>query len=223
MLSLDDVVFNTLCWDNTPSEQVQAHQKVLANFGIQVKYSFENSPHGDWMDRVMWSSEAAFVGFFDADCVPLSREKILECLQFVSENDSFIGIAQASNHIRPSSHIYAAPAFFIISRSCWERLQKPSFRENFRSDVGQELSRTAEFFGVSYKCLYPDCYEKEPVGGVWPLGNYGFYGIGTVFDGAVYHLYQGRLRSNLDLFLTRCSQIVQNTFDTVGFVQSRHF
>ena len=93
---------------------------------------------------------------------------------------------------------------------------KPSFVENSRSDVAQEVSYVAEDMMVPYKSLYPTHFEREPVEGVWRLGNYGYYGIGTVFANSVYHLFQGRYQQNADLYKIRCQQIVDGTFTTEG-------
>ena len=79
--------------------------------------------------------------------------------------------------------------------------------------MAEEVSYIAEDFGVRYRCLYPSTFEREPVEGVWPLGNYGYYGVGTTFDNTVYHLYQGRMGNNIQLFVDRCKEIVDGTFD----------
>lgn len=217
------VELSTLYWDNTPHEQMRAHRAVMAHFGVDVTYYEENTPHGQWLDRVTAASTADVIGFFDSDCVPLSAERVQACIDYVVKHDTFCGIAQVANHILPRTHIYAAPAFFLITRRCWERLGRPSFVHNARSDVGEEITRAGEILGQRYRCLYPDSFEREPREGLWPLGNYGYYGIGTVFDQTVYHLYQGRFGSNLQLFIQRCDEIVAGTFSNAGHRSARLF
>jgi hypothetical protein len=213
---------NTLYWDNTPDSQIQAHKDVTEHFSLNVNYYPENSPHGRWMDRVCSSSQSDVIGFLDSDCVPLSIEAVLEAVKYVRANDSFLGVAQASNHIHPKSHVYAAPAFFFITKSCWQRLET-SFSETHRSDVGEELTYKAETIGKRYRCLYPSTFEREPVEGVWPLGNFGYYGVGTVFGEHCYHLYQGRMGNNVELFVNRCQEIIDGTFDNRFHTNSQTF
>lgn len=215
------VEFNTLYWDNTPKEQIDAHRSVTEHFEIPVNYYEENAPHGKWMDRVMRNSTSDLIVFFDSDCVPIDEENMMECIRYVQKTKTFLGIAQASNHIPPKSHVYAAPAFYIIAKECWENLGRPSFTESRRGDVAEEVSYIAEEYGVRYRCLYPSTFEREPVEGIWPLGNYGYYGVGTTFDNTVYHLYQGRMGNNIQLFVERCKEIVDGTFDNRFHISSK--
>lgn len=214
------VEFNALYWTNTPSEQIEAHQQVTNHLDIPVNYHGENILHGLWMDRVCSQSQSDIIGFFDSDCVPINKEAVLNCIRYVQRTKTFLGITQASNHIPPKSHIYAAPAFYLIHKECWEQLQT-SFAESRRGDVAEEVTYAAEARGIRYRCLYPTTFEREPVEGVWPLGNYGYYGIGTTFENTVYHLYQGRMGNNLQLFIDRCKEIVEGTFDNSSHIPAK--
>lgn len=208
----------TLAWDNYDPQLLQAHRKVMQHLQIPVCYHLKTMPHGAWIDSVMETAQTEVVGFLDSDCVPLNREIVLEAAQWAFDHRSFIGIAQCSNHIPPRSHIFAAPAFFFISRAAWIDLGKPSFAENPRSDVAQEVSYRAEEAGLRYRTLYPSRFELKPRNEeYWHLSNHGIYGIGTVYRGGVYHLYQGRHREHTALFIQRCEQIVNGTFSTAGF------
>lgn len=209
--------FHTLHWDNIPEDFVNAHKSVMEHFEIPVAYYNLNADHGSWMNTVMQNTNEEVIGFFDIDCVPLSKEKIEEIIEFARINDTFVGCVQTSNHIPPFIHTFAAPSFFVITKSCWEKLGMPSFKQALRWDVGEKVSYVAEDHWKRYRCLYPDCYEREPVEGIWRLHNYGLYGIGTVFENTVYHLYQGRIPANRDLFIQRCNEIVNGTFSTEGF------
>ena len=215
------VEFNTLYWDNTPIDQVNAHKRVTEHFELPVNYYPENTRHGEWMDRVMRQSKSDIVVFFDSDCVPISKDAMMECIKYVQKTKTFLGVAQASNHIPPKSHVYAAPAFYVIAKECWEHLGAPSFLETRRGDVAEEVSYAAERMGVRYRCLYPDTFEREPVEGIWPLGNFGYYGVGTTFNNTVYHLYQGRMGTNIQLFVERCEEIIQGTFDNRFHINSQ--
>lgn len=214
------VEINTLYWDNG-SYLIESHKKVTEFLNLPVNYHNLNGVrHGEWMDYVLENSDSDIVGFFDNDCVPLNRNIVVYAVNYVATTKSFIGAAQCTNHIPPYSHIFAAPCFFFICRDTWIKLGKPSFLENSRADVGEEVSYVAEQHKLNYKALYPSHFEREPVEGVWKMGNYGYFGIGTVFANSIYHLYQGRMGTNADLFAERCSQIVSGTFTTENMFNS---
>jgi hypothetical protein len=83
--------------------------------------------------------------------------------------------------------------------------------------VAENISYLAEKTGIRYRTLYPTYFERVPREGIWPLSSYGYYGIGTVFHNSVYHLFQSRMAENIELFVKRCDEVLQNTFSTQGF------
>ena len=224
LISFDDISFHSFHWDNFNPDILAAHKKVMQHFGIDVEYNQENIPHGEWLDRVVNQGTNKVIAIIEPDLIPLNSDIILQAARYVYENDAFLGCAQASNHIYPGSHIFASPAFFFITPNCYDKLSRPSFIEKRgRSDVAQELSYRAEELGIRYRTLYPTCFERKPSEGIWALGSYGFYGIGTVFADSVYHLFQSRLSQNVDLFVQRCDDVINNRFSTSGFISSTEF
>ena len=210
----------TLYWDNS-QYLIDSHKKVMDHFGLNITYHHVNGlRHGDWMDTVMNQSTADIVGFLDPDCVPLTREIVDYAISYVHHTKSMIGCAQSSNHIFPYNHIFAAPCFYFIDKNRWISLNRPSFLENKNSDVAENVSRVFEENKIPYKALYPSHFEREPIEGVWRLSNYGYFGIGTVFVNSIYHLYQGRYQQNIDLFNSRCEDIVNGKFSTDNFFNS---
>jgi hypothetical protein len=173
------------------------------------------------MDNVLANSTADVVGFLDIDCVPTNDTIVPYAARYAAESESFIGIAQASNHIPPKSHIFAAPAFFFIWRETWDRLGRPTFSETPHGDVAENVSYAAEMAGLRYRTLFPTHYTRTPAEGIWHLHTYGVYGIGTVFEGGVYHLYQGRYAHNVDLFVDTCREIRGGFFSTEGLKPCR--
>ena len=208
-----------LHWDNIDPRMMTAHKEVMEHFNIPVAYHAINMDHGQWMTEVVKLSTADVIGFIEPDCIPLSREKLSECFEYVITNNTFCGIAQASNHIEPKNHIYAAPGFFAITKTAYHNLGSPSFMCTMRGDTGEEVSWTAESLGYNYRVILPTHYEKPSKEGIWNLGPLGYYGIGTVFNDTVYHLYQGRYNDNVELFVKRCKEVIAGTFSTAGFKQ----
>lgn len=217
------VDFYSLHWNNIDERILENHKKIMKFFDIPMNYhNLDRVSHGHWMQWVVENSEADVVVFFEPDCIPLNK-KYLEYITYCYQYNTFIGIAQVSNHIPPKSHIYAGPGFYCISKNAFNTLKKPNFCETARSDVAEEVSYKAENIGLKYRALMPTYFEKEPEEGVWPLSNLGYYGIGTVYDNSVYHLFQSRYAQNIKMFINRCEQILNNTFTTEGMYNTTLF
>ena len=216
------VSINSLYYPNSNMEFVNAQKKVMEHFNIPVNYYEQSTRHGVWMDTVMDHTNADVVGFIDIDCIPLTKTAVSDLVKFVAKNKSIAGIVQASNHIPPFTHTFVAPSCFFIWRKLYEAL-RTTFCETHRSDVCEEVCYAAEMNGVRMKALYPTHFEKEPQEGVWRLNNYGLYGVGSVFAGQFYHLYQSRYEENVQLFIKRCDDVVKGKFSTKGMHESTNF
>lgn len=209
------ISYHTLHWDNVDTRILESHKKVFNHFDIEIEYTNMNINHGLWMTSVCRNTISDVYVFFEIDCVPLNKKVVDDCIKYAVENNSFIGSAQVSNHIYPKTHVYVAPCFLTLSRNCYYDLGMPSFHVTNRSDTAEELSYAAEQFGKRYKCLYPTKFDGIPKNdGVWRLSNYGYYGIGTLYENKIYHLFESRWGDHIDLFEKRCNQIIEGTFDT---------
>lgn len=217
------VEFHSFHWDNFSKEVLQAHQSVMKHFGIPIQYTQKNIPHGQWLNEVLSQATSDIIVIIEPDLIPLDKKIVIDAIEYARVNDSFIGCAQVSNHLGTASHIFASPAFFVITKSCYKKLGSPSFLENKRSDVAEELSYIAEEKGIRYRTLFPTMYEKAPKEGCWPLASYGFYGIGTIFDHKIYHLFQSRTAENITLFVERCNNVINGNLDTSHFIPSQTF
>ena len=214
-------MIHTLYWPNTDRIIVDNHKRVMNHFGIEVHYHEERIDHGEWMDKVLMTDPDDVVMFFDIDCIPNNRQIVDQTKAWVKENKSFMGISQVSNHIKPCSHIFAAPAFFCIHKEAWSKLLKPSFKALPWADVAEYVSYAAEMAGIRFKTLFPQYFYKRPENERWYLHSYGEYGIGTWFEGGIFHLYQGRMPQNQELFDKVCDTIVTGKQHFLKFEQSR--
>jgi hypothetical protein len=217
------VEFNSLHWDNVDKDMLAAHKRVMEFFNIPMNYhNLDGFNHGSWMEWVINKSVSDVIVFMEPDCIPLDK-KIFEYIKYANRNETFVGIAQVSNHIPPRSHIYAAPGFYAISKKAYEKLGRPPFSETLRSDTAEEICYVAEQRGMKYRALMPTYFEKPSSEGLWPLSNLGYYGIGTVFDNTIYHLYQSRMAENIEMFVKRCDEVINGRFNTTGFTPSTTF
>lgn len=202
---------------------LKAHKRVMTFANLPINYHNLNGVnHGQWMKAVVKEAKSDVVVFFEPDCIPLNTN-FHSYIKYAYKHQSFVGIAQVSNHIPPKSHIYAAPGFYCISKKAYQLLGEPSFTETFRSDTAEEISYLAEEKGLKYRALMPTYFYGEPSEGLWPLSNLGYYGIGTVFDNSIFHLYQSRMAQNIELFTKVCDQVIQGTFNTNDFIPATTF
>lgn len=210
------VEIHSLSWPGSDPRLSACQAKVFNHFHLPILQHRIQMDHGAWMDALLMKSKADVLLFVDNDCIPLYRDAVIEAVRFAYRRQSFLGLAQASNHINAGQHVFAAPAFLAIATEAWKRLGCPSCRANHRSDVAEELSWRAEDQGLIYRAWYPTHYSHSSQSGLWRLGNYGYFGIGTVFAQRIFHLYQGRLSENVDLFANVCDRVVASSFSTVG-------
>lgn len=217
------VEIHSLHWDNVDPDMLDAHKRVMHLANIPINYHHLNGfNHGRWMEAVIKQSQSDVVVFFEPDCIPLNVN-FYNYIKYAYRNNTFVGIAQVSNHIPPKSHIYAAPGFYCISKEAYRVLGEPSFTETRRSDTAEEISYLAEEKGLRYRALMPTYFYQEPEEGLWPLSNLGYYGIGTVFDDSIFHLYQSRMAQNIELFVSVCNQVIDGSFSTINFTKSTTF
>jgi hypothetical protein len=103
-----------------------------------------------------------------------------------------------------------------ISKSLFEKMEKPSFGYSNRGDVGEELTYIAEKMNIPIEYCMPSKYEALPLdtGKPWPLAdNMPEYGIGTTFINQYgkemfYHLFQSRFGKFNDLFFVKCAELL---------------
>lgn len=209
---------HTLAWTSVDPRVIESHKKVMAHFNLPVQYTVEDIPHGLWMDHILENAPEQVVGFIEIDCVPTNPNIVNICAIYAGKAKSFIGPAQAANHLHNNRHIYAAPCFHFMDRETWARIGK-SYSETDISDVGQMISMEADRLNIPYRTLYPTHFTRPAIDGYWALGNYGVYGVGTFFMGGIFHLFQGRLNTNVELFQKVCDSIVNGTFSTDGMIE----
>jgi hypothetical protein len=211
---------HSLHWPSANSVVIENHSKVFKNFGLSVNYCHEEIPHGYWMTDILNKSTTDLVLFVDSDCVPLFKDTVFKVVSLAARLRSFVGPAQATNCIPNRYHVYAAPSFLAIWRQAWVDLGKPALTESNNADVGQSLSIAAERSNLPYVALYPVGFESTPIDGVWRLGNYGYFGIGTYYRLGIYHLFQGRLSENVIRFVSTCERSIAGSPFVVDLISS---
>jgi hypothetical protein len=204
-----------LRWTNNNPRVMEHHKKVFDHFDLPVTYTEANIHHGDWINAVLNQGDSDIFVFVDSDCVPLNREAVTEAIEYCA-NGYLVGNAQVTNCIKAKHDLFCAPSFLVVNKQYYESIGKPSAKNDDRNDVAQALTRAAVEREKRIKMYFPTSFQSIPVGGIWRLSSYGYYGIGTVYDNKMYHLYQTRLSKNVDLFVDTCSRILEGNVESIN-------
>jgi hypothetical protein len=202
----------SLSWDNLDPQLLECQKLAINALGYSVnQHRIHGFGHGAWMEWVMRQfQELDVFVFIDADAVPLHKSAIDRAILAALEGKVF-GCAQSANHIESRrGHVYAGPFFMAVSRRTWEKLGCPSLSHAADRDVGQGLTLAAEAQGCEVSLWYPSSVEMPK----WPLGNTGMeFGIGTVYNNSVYHLFESRSGKYQDRFAAVCELVMQHARD----------
>lgn len=213
---MTSISLNCLYWNNNRQVQ-EIHKSVMDHFGIPVNYyNLDGMNHWQWIEEVLKSDPSDIIGFIDVDCVPTNEHIVNKSIEYVTKNNTFIGLAQSANHINNGIRISAVPTFYFISKEFWTAIGSPTYSPTSLGDIGEYVCYLAEKFGYNYKALYPLRYEENSHEGEWKLGNYGKFGIGTYYSGGIYHLFQSRFSKYDQIFKKRCHEIIQGNFNPMN-------
>ena len=208
------IVVNTLYWKNNNPEIKEKHAQVMNKFDIPVNYTIENIHHGMWIDNILNSIDSDVYVFFDGDCIPLNREAFDEAVNHAIKG-YLVGNAHVTNCIKAKHDLFCGAAFLVINKDYYQKIKKPSAVNNQRSDIAQEFTRQAVDLELRLKMNFPTSFQDIPSGGIWRLSGYGYYGIGTIYDEKIYHLWQSRFAKNVELFKHTCDCVLNNDLPSI--------
>jgi hypothetical protein len=209
------VSIHCLRWTNNNPRVIENHKKVYDHFDLPVTYTEANINHGDWINAVLERVDSDVFVFVDSDCVPLNREAVTDAIEYCAKG-YLVGNAQVTNCIKAKHDLFCAPSFLAISKQYYESIGKPSAKNDDKNDIAQAFTRAAVDREKRIKMYFPTSFQGIPVGGIWRLASYGYYGIGTIYDNKMYHLYQTRLAKNVDLFVDTCNKILEGNIESIN-------
>ena len=222
---------------NCSPEYLEYNKKVFDHFGININYINSGETHAKILTTLSREEDVDYLCFVDVDAIPLSPDILETFIGRLYNKNAIIGIEQTSNnhsneidkqialrhalskgenisnHISPSGNInnltnddpsYAGPAFFVISKKTYTLLGEPSYAETYRSDCGEELSYIAREKGFEVKYIsFSTCIHP-----MWRLKNNVKFGIGSTYENLVYHNFQARCSTSLNMFVNRCKEVI---------------
>lgn len=194
--------------ENVSKEIIQLQKLVFEKYNLPLVQIVDNIPHGDFLNEQIKNSDTDYIIFFDIDCIPLTSKLYDIILNEIKHKNSIIGIEQVCNS-NSLNHTYAGPACLGLSRELYKELGMPNLRENYRSDVGEELTWACENKG--YEVKYFNVHSTEVP--KWKLSDNRMFGIGTVYtfknEEVLYHQFEIRISSFN--FIDKCNKILDNT------------
>ncbi|HCY38078.1 MAG: hypothetical protein DKM50_09225 [Candidatus Margulisiibacteriota bacterium] len=191
-------------FENIQLTEVPAYQKQVFNkFGFTLNQFHGDMRHPDFMDYIMRAIDADIFIFFDIDCIPLRKDAIDYLLSRFLQKEGILGIEQQCNCNASVNHIYAGPACFLITKDLYEKLGRPSFTENYRSDVAEEITYICQDKGICVDVLR----KTHSNGNQWQLGETGWFGNGTTYENdLVYHQFS--ISSQVNNFIEKCKMVL---------------
>ena len=91
-----------------------------------------------------------------------------------------------------------------LAKETYKTLGEPSYLETYRSDCGEELSYVAREKGFEVKYIrFSRCVQPE-----WHLKENIKFGIGSSYEDLVYHNFQSRESTSLDMFIKKCKEVL---------------
>lgn len=210
------VKFVSLYWNNIDETLLKIQSEIFSFFGINIDQQlYDKMPHGIWIESILSQmNDEDILVVVDIDCVPLNKEIIKKAIDIANSGGIF-GCAQAANHLNPD-FIYAAPMFLAIKRKTWKDLGSPTFQEKDKFDVGGYLSYIALGNNVPIHFIYPTASAIYK----WKLANQGMFGIFTVYEESIIHLFESRITVLNNTLLKMKNSLIQDydKFDYRDFV-----
>jgi hypothetical protein len=186
----------------------ELQKKVCDKFGVdltQIKVDNWVS-HGKSIDQVLnkIEDENEIITLLDIDVIPLNSDIIPNAIKWCKDNIGIYAAAQRAVNINGSKK-HAAPAFMVFSIKTFNLLGRTSFETTYRSDCGGELTHIANEKNIQIKYLYPSHVERPD----FVLEDDIKFGMGTTYEGGIYHAFESRFTKNDHFFIKKCLEILK--------------
>lgn len=201
-------------WENK-QHYADRQKQVFAHFGYDVQQTCATGmQHGVWMDSVLNAATDDVILIADIDAIPTLPHTVADDIALAATG-VLVGCRGMPNHIHPLRD-YAGAWWFAIRPSVWRAMGSPSAEANdmiaiptneTRVDVAQRITDAARAQNIPIKlhepvhCAYPE----------WDLpGKPKAYGVGTLYENGVFHLFNSRVFSNTGFFDAACDMALKN-------------
>jgi hypothetical protein len=197
-------------YDNKINLNVVGLQKrVFDIYGVEInQVRIDNwVSHGKSVDDILsgLTDPNEVVVLFDIDSIPLNPDIVPKSIKWCEENVGIISVAQRAVRLK-NPIIHGGPSFMVFSIDTFNKLGRPSFETNQRSDCGAEMTYEARKRGVEVRLMYPTTVERED----YILDGNVKFGMGTNYENNIYHAFESRFDNKNHYFIDKCEDIIKN-------------
>lgn len=190
-------------YKNISMDVLEYQKRVFEKFGLPITQVVGDINHGEFLEKILRTNNKKYTIFFDADCIPLTRDLYNIILKELETEKCIIGIEQTGN---PRYHIYAGPACLALPTELYTEFNTPVLNQTHRSDVAEELSWVCEERAIKVKYFKVSHVEVPK----WRLGYDRMFGLGTTYlydnKDVLYHQFEIRYSANL--FIEKCKTVL---------------
>jgi hypothetical protein len=191
-------VYNEKITNKIPELQKKVCDKFQVNL-TQIKVDNWIS-HGKSIDEILSKVEDEN----EIITIPLNSNISPNAINWCENNIGIYAAAQRAVNINGSKK-HAAPSFMVFSIKTFNLLGRPSFETTHRSDCGGELTHIANEKKIPIKYLYPSHVERPD----FVLEGNMKFGMGTTYEGGIYHAFESRFTKNDHFFINKCLEILK--------------
>ena len=205
----NDVIEKTLLTSfyrsNMSASVISYQKKVFDLFGLPIVQVTSSQTHAEFLRETLLKTEKEFVLFFDIDAIPLQKEAIFLALKDLQQNFTITAALQTASHLNNGKNNYAGPFFLGIKTAFYKECGAPSLEFSDEYDVAGILSDRAIKLSKAIKYWVPTHVERRK----WNLYRVGDFGLGTTYNGMIYHAFEGR-EGNTFSFINKCKRVLKN-------------
>lgn len=188
-------------------EIIELQKKVFNIFKLdinQIKIKDWVS-HGNSIDNILinFTNPKDIIVLFDIDSIPLNPDIVPKSIKWCQENVGIISVAQRAVKLK-NPIIHGGPSFMVFSIETYNKLGRPSFETNSRSDCGAEMTYEARNKGVEVRLMYPTYVDRED----FILDGIIKFGMGTNYENNVYHAFESRFNKGDRFFINKCQEVI---------------
>ena len=192
---------------NMPCDIVHMQNQIVRRFlpsGCDFHQILTSERHAPSIDRFLLGRHYDVVVLLDVDCIPLNEQVLPKMIENAA-NDRLVGIAVRAFKKRNNGHVYAGPQGMAFSERLFDNAGNPSFSPTRRGDVGEELTFRCEELEIPVDLFWP-VDVISPMG--WPLRDGIEYGLGTSYEGGLFHNGMSRRRRARRVFVNKCTEVL---------------
>lgn len=181
-------------------------KKVFNKFQLTLEQFIDDYPHPFFLNKVLTEvTDKDYVIIFDIDAIPLKKQSVFCMIQDLHLGYKLVGAVQTANQYTNGKNNYIGPFFMGLSIEFYRQIQSPNLDDDGENDVAGILTKICKQNNLPHKYWMPTHIEIPK----WNLFGIGKFGLGTIYNGLIYHAFQVR-DGNHYRFINKCKQVLSS-------------